>query len=407
MSKNRRVLIIEENNSVPFDPRVWQEATTLRDAGWSVTVICPAAIGSDPDQNALRRRVKREDLDGVVVYRFPLIVAEQGVSSYLSEYLAASVAIIRLSWQVWRQDRFDIIHFCNPPDIFFPIGLFYRLLGARVVFDHHDLFPELIAWRYSGLAGKLLYVISRMTEYLTFHSANAIISTNNSYRQIAMGRGRVAENRIVILRNGPKSDQFVPVEPIPALKRGLRYMACYAGVMGYEDGVLELLASIRYIVHELGRRDILFILLGDGAVRTQALAYVQTHRLEAFVDMPGMIHDNLILRQYLSTADVCLSPEPLTPLNAHSTFIKVGEYMAMGKPVVAYDLRETHYTAQEAAIYATPGNVQEYGQAIVTLLSDAELRRHMGEFARQRFLNCLSWDHQKQNLFQAYTVAMT
>lgn len=407
MSKNRRVLIVEENNTVPFDPRVWQEATTLRDAGWSVTVICPAAIGVAPDQNALGKPVKREDLDGVVVYRFPLIFANQGVASYLSEYLSASLAIIQLSWRVWRNERFNIIHFCNPPDIFFPIGLFYRLLGVRVVFDHHDLFPELIAWRYSGLAGKLLYLLSRVTEYLTFHSANVIISTNQSYRQIAIGRGRVAENRIVVLRNGPKSDEFAPVESIPALKRGLRYMACYAGVMGYEDGVLELLSSIRYIVHELGRRDILFTLLGDGAVRPQALAYVRAQGLEAFVDMPGMIHNNLVLRQYLCTADVCLSPEPLTPLNAHSTFIKVGEYMAVGKPVVAYDLRETRYTAQEAAIYATPGNVQEFGQAIATLLADAERRRCMGEFARQRFLTCLSWDHQKQNLLQAYTVALT
>ena len=406
MFRSRRILIVEENSYVPLDNRVWHEATTLRDAGWQTTVICPAAQGINGGKEAPVVIGAVDDIDGVTVYRFPLRFAEAGMKSYASEYITALISIARLSWRAWRDEHFDIIHFCNPPDIFFPIGLFYRLLGARFVFDHHDLFPELVAWRYSGLAGRLLYAVARVTEYLTFRSANAVISTNQSYRQVAMGRGRVSEHRVVILRNGPISDEFVPVEPHPALKQDLKYMACYAGAMGYEDGVLELLASIRYIVHELGRRDILFTLLGDGAIRPQALAQVKAWGLETVVHMPGMIHDNLVLRQYLSTADVCLSPEPLTPLNAHSTFVKVGEYMAIGKPVVAYDLPETRYTAQEAAMYVAPGDTQEFGRAIVTLLADPERRRFMGEFGRQRILSDLSWDRQKQNLFRAYAVAL-
>jgi glycosyltransferase involved in cell wall biosynthesis len=328
------------------------------------------------------------------------------VKDYLNEYLTAWTSIARLSWRVWRKERFDIIQFCNPPDIFFPIGLFYRLLGARVVFDHHDLSPEVVKWRFSGLVGTLLYVFARAAEYLTFRTANAVMSTNQSYRKVAMGRGRVPADRVFILRNGPKSEEFVPVEAIPALKRGLPYMACYVGVMGPDDGVLELLASIRHIVHDMGRHDILFALLGDGAIRPQALAQVKAWGLESVVDMPGMIRDKLVLRQYMSTADVCLSPEPLTPLNTRSTFIKIGEYMAMGKPIVASDLHESRYTAQEAAMYVVPGNAQEFGQAIVTLLADPERRRNMGEFGRQRFLNHLSWEHQKHNLFEAYAVAL-
>lgn len=406
MSDGKRVLIIEENSYVPLDNRVWHEATTLRDAGWQTTVICPAVQRINGDEKAPAGIGTVENMEGVTVYRFPLNFAEAGIKSYASEYVTALISIARLSWRAWRDEHFDIIHFCNPPDIFFPIGLFYRLLGARFVFDHHDLFPELVAWRYSGAVGKLLYAIARMTEYLTFRSANAVISTNRSYRQVAMDRGRVSEDRIVILRNGPISDEFVPVESMPGLKRGLPYMACYAGAMGYEDGVLELMASIRHIVHEMGRRDILFTLLGDGAIRPQALAQAKAWGLETVVYMPGMIHDNLVLRQYLSTADVCLSPEPLTPLNAHSTFVKVGEYMAIGKAVVAYDLPETRYTAQEAAIYVAPGDIQEFGRTIVSLLADPEKRRLMGEFGRQRILHELSWDHQKQNLFRAYAVAL-
>jgi glycosyltransferase involved in cell wall biosynthesis len=407
MSYSRRVLIVEENSYVPIDPRVWQEVTTLRDAGWHTTVICPAAERINADSETPVVIGTADDLEGVTVYRFALNRAEGSKMGYLSEYVSAFMSIARLSWRVWRQGRFDIIHFCNPPDIFFPIGMFYRLLGARFVFDHHDLFPELTAWRYSGLTGRLLYVFTRVMEYLTFRTANVIISTNESYRLIAMGRGQVSENRVIVLRNGPKSDKFLPVEPASMLKRDLPFMACYAGVMGYEDGIPELLASIRYIVHEMGRRDILFTILGDGALRPQALMQVKEWGLESVVHMPGMIHDNLLLRQYLSTADVCLSPEPLTPLNAHSTFIKVGEYMAIGKPVVAYDLPETRYTAEEAAIYVTPGEIEEFGRAIVTLLADPERRRLMGEYGRLRILKDLSWEHQKENLFRAYAVALT
>lgn len=406
MPSRRRVLIVEENSYVPIDRRVWYEATTLRDAGWQTTVICPVAKGIQDNKEDQVETGKAEDLDGVTVYRFPLKFAYSGMKDYLNEYLTALFSIARLSWRAWREGRYDIIHFCNPPDIFFPIGIFYRLLGARIVFDHHDLFPELIAWRYSGLSGKLLYAIARLTEFMTFRCANVVISTNQSYREIAICRGRVSNDRVFILRNGPRSDTFVPVEPVPSLKNGFPYMACYAGVMGYEDGVLELLDSIRHIVCEMGRRDILFMLLGDGAIRPQALAQLKDWGLEDIVQMPGMIHDNLLLRQYLSTSDICLSPEPLTPLNAHSTFIKVAEYMAIGKPIIAYDLQETRFTAQEAAIYIAPGDCQEYGRAIVALMADPERRRVMGQFGRQRLISDFCWDLQKQNLFRAYAAAL-
>jgi glycosyltransferase involved in cell wall biosynthesis len=406
MSNSRKALIIVENSEVPYDVRVWSEATTLRDAGWQVTVICPRRQDPRLGKPSRASADTPEDLEGVTVYRFPLTMAHHGVLSYLKEYTAAFSSIVRLSWRVWREIGFDVIHFCNPPDIFFPIAFFFRLLGAGVVFDHHDLSPEVIGERYPGLVGMLLYAVARVMEYLTFRSANVVISTNQSYSQIARERGGVSEDRIVVLRNGPRNSEFVPVEPVPALKQGLTYLACYVGVMGHGDGVLELLASIRYIVHDMGRRDILFGLLGDGAVRPQALARVEAWELESVVDMPGMIRDRLLLRQYLSTADVCLSPEPLTPFNAHSTFIKIGEYMAMGKPIVAYDLPETRYTAQEAAIYVPPGDTQGFGRAIVALLDDAERRRRMGEFGRRRMLEHLSWERQRQNLFQAYALAL-
>jgi glycosyltransferase involved in cell wall biosynthesis len=401
-----KVLIIEENSWVPIDRRVWYEATTLRDAGWQVVVICPDAKSSHAGRGADRQRgPKEETLEGIKIYRFPLVFAETGITNYIQEYLVAFICIAWLSWKVWRKHGFDILHVCNPPDIFFPLGLFYRLLGASFVFDHHDLFPEMLIWRYPRLSGRVMYIFARLAEYLTFRCANAVIATNESYRQIAMERGDVPGSRVIAVRNGPKISVFVPVEPLPALKREFSFMVCFVGIMGVEDGVLEMLDVIRHIIRDLGRRDILFALIGDGAIRLRVMTDIAADGLEPYVDMPGMIRDDVTLRQYMSTADVFVSPEPLTPLNTRSTFIKIGEYMAMGKPIVAFDLCETRYTAQDAACYVTPGDIRGFAHAIVQLLDEPERRHHIGTKGRQRMVGELGWEYQSPQLLRAYALA--
>jgi glycosyltransferase involved in cell wall biosynthesis len=405
MRSDKKVLFIIENATVPLDVRVWQEAITLRDRGWLVTIICPAAKGSSPDAESKTNLFVSETVDGIKVYRFPLAYAERGILDYFVEFASAFIFIGRLSWHVWRQEHVDIIHIGNPPDIFFPIALFYRLLGARIIFDHHDLFPEYVSYRYHGIHGRIFYILARAMEYLTLHSAHSVISTNESYQQIAIQRGKISPNRVTVVRNGPLCDQFTPVDPVPELKQDFTYSASYAGVMGYGDGVLELVSSIHYIVKELGRRDILFFLIGNGAEYHQVVDKVAAFKLNDFVVMTGMIYDRLLLRQYLCTADVLLSPEPLTQLNKYSTFIKIAEYMAMGKPIVAYDLQETRYTAHESALYVEPGNNKAYGKAIITLIDDAPLRDKMGSMARNRLLEELCWQQQQRNLLEAYRQA--
>jgi glycosyltransferase involved in cell wall biosynthesis len=406
VQKKPRVLIVEENSFVPIDVRVWYEATTLRDAGWDVTVVCPLITNYQTDENELKVTAGVNDLEGVTVYRFPLTIAEHGISGYLREYITAFLSIARFLWRDFRKARFDVIHFCNPPDIFFPIAMIFRLLGVKVIFDHHDLFPELVKGRFHGLAGRAFYAIARIMEYLTFRSANVVIATNQSYRRIAVKRGGVREDRVVVVRNGPNLNKFKTVEPDPSLKQGFSFLACYAGAMGYDDGIMELISAIRFVVHDLDRHDIRFVLLGDGSMRPVAQAEIHARGLDKYVIMPGMITDNVLLRTYLSTADVLLSPEPLTPLNEVSTFIKIGEYMAMGKPIVAFDLAETRYSAQEAAIYIEPGNIQEYGRAIADLLNDPVQRREMGEIGRQRIVDSLRWEHQQHELLRAYDIAL-
>jgi len=401
-SNKRRVLIIEENSRVPTDVRVWYEATTLRDNGWEVTVICPASSADYEANRRSLRNVEPVDLEGISVYSFPLRKAKEGVLGFLEEYITAFISMGRLSWRVWRKKRFDILHICNPPDMFFPMALFYRLLGVGVIFDHHDLFPEFISHRYKGWTGKILYVIARVMEYLTYKSTHLTITVNQSYGRMATSRGDVSPENLFIVRNGPKAKDFSPVEPIPELKKRFPIMVSYLGVMGYGDGIPEMIDSIRYVVTELGRRDILFTLIGDGAKRAEAMQKIHEWGLDEYVEMPGMVRDRLVIRQYLSTSDICLSPEPLTPLNAHSTFIKVGEYMAMGKPIVAYDLDETRWTAGDAAIYVEPGNIQEFGRAIASLADQPDERSRMSDIGLKRISATLSWEHQEVTFLQAY-----
>lgn len=402
MSETRRIVIVVENSYVPLDARVSNESRAIREFGWDAVVICPFPPQSHTNGNIPHATTTPEDLDGVTVHRFSLQFADVGALAYLREYVSAFIAIARLSWRVWRTGRFDIIHFCNPPDIFFPLAWLYRFLGAHVIFDHHDLFPETVAARFQGPSGKLLYAAARALEFLSFRAANMVITTNQSYRQIAIDRGGVAAHRISIVRNGPIISEFTPVEPVASLKQGFPYMVCYVGVMGPEDGILELVQVIHYLVVEQGRRDILFALIGEGSVRTQVLDQVRAWGIEDVVHMPGFVRDRLLVRQYICTADVCLSPEPHSPLNAQSTFIKIGEYMALGKPVLAFDLNESRYTAQDAAVFVEPGDITAYGDALINLLDNPARRAQMGEFGRQRMLNVLGWEHQKDKLLQAY-----
>jgi glycosyltransferase involved in cell wall biosynthesis len=400
MAQRRKVVIAVENSYVPLDTRVLHEAKAVQDMGWEAVVICPFPLEAYVDGKIPAAVSPREDLDGITVYHFPLRFAASGFVGYLREYAAAFIGMARSLRRVWREGRFDVLQFCNPPDIFFPLAWFYRRRGVHTIFDHHDLFPEALLWRYQGRIGKLLYGAARLTEYLTFHTAQTVISTNQSYRQIAMQRGKVPESRICVVRNGPVISEFTPVDPVPELKQGFPYMACYVGVMGPEDGILELLDVIRYLVIEKGRRDILFALVGDGAVRPQTLAQLKAWGIDDVVHMPGLIRDRFLLRQYLCTADVCLSPEPFTPLNAHSTFIKVGEYMAMGKPILAFDLKESRCTAGDAALFVELGDIPAFGDALAGLMDDPARRAEMGRCGRERIVNGLGWEYQK-SIYQA------
>jgi glycosyltransferase involved in cell wall biosynthesis len=387
-----RVLVLVENLSVPFDRRVWQESRALTEAGYRVEVICPLGTKQDTEPFA--------EIDGVRIHRYPLRAAVGGPAGYLREYAAALWHTVRIARQLSRDEPFDVVQACNPPDLLFLVALALRSTGARFLFDHHDLVPELFESRFVG-GPRMLRGLSLFLERLTFRTADAVISTNESYRDVAIARGGMAGDRVWVVRSAPDLARFIPVEPDHTLKRGKRFLACYLGVMGPQDGVDYALRALAQLHGPMGRDDLHTTFIGSGDAFDDVVSLADRLGLNDAVEFTGRVPDETVQR-YLSTADVCLSPDPNNPLNDLSSMNKVVEYMAMGCPLVSFDLQEARVTAQDAAVYAFDNNEAEFARLIAELLDDPERRQRMGKIGRQRVEQSLSWDTSRHNLLAAY-----
>jgi glycosyltransferase involved in cell wall biosynthesis len=386
-----KVLIIVENLPVPFDRRVWLEANTLAGEGYKVSVISPRGK-DDP---------KYEVINGISLYRYHMPPPTKGFLSYIWEFAYCWFMTSFLSMKILFGEGFDVIHACNPPDTFFLLGAFYKLKGKKFVFDQHDLCPEVYKARFGSGKRNLLLKGLLLLERLTYKTANLVIATNESYKKIAAERGRVKEENIFVVRTGPDFERLKQLEPEPELKKGRKYMVCYLGVMGPQDGVDYLLRAAERITKSHGRNDILFVLIGGGDcfddLKDLSVELgVQEHAL-----FTGRIPDEALVR-YLSTADVCVGPDPKNELNDNSTMNKIMEYMAMGKPVVSFDLKETRFSARDAALYARPNDTEDFANKILELLNDEERREKMGKYGRKRVEEDLAWSHTKKELIKAY-----
>jgi glycosyltransferase involved in cell wall biosynthesis len=388
--RQKRILILVENLPVPFDRRVWMEATTLAEAGYGVSVICP--------QGDYQERFVV--LEGIRIYRYPL-PSLAGMVGHLIEYGWAVPATFFLTLLVWCRDGFDAIQSANPPDLFFVIGGFFKLFGKSFVFDHHDLMPEICETRWTGWKRAVLRRVCVWAERVSFRTADRVIATNESYRQVALTRGGVSPERIAIIRSAPRMSRFQPVEPRAELKNGRPFLVAYLGVMGPNDGLQHLLRSIEYIVHGLQRSDIQFILIGGGDLAANMMQMSRDLHLEEHVRFTGRIPDQEVIA-VLSTADVCVAPDPKDALNDVSTMNKVVEYMALGRPLVAFDLREVRVSAADAAVYARPNDEVDFARLVVDLLALPERRHAMGERGRRRFESTLAWEHQANVLLALY-----
>lgn len=387
--KGRRILIIVENLPVPFDRRVWLEARTLVAAGAGVSVICPTGKGHD---------ARHEVIEGINVYRHPLPLDAKGAAGYLLEYGAAFWHESRLAWKILFRHGFDVIHGCNPPDLIFLVALQFRLLGKRFVFDHHDINPELYEAKFGrrGVFWRLMVLLER----LTFAAARVSIATNESYRRIAIERGRMDPEAVFVVRSGPDLDRLRPVAPVRHWHNGRRHLVGYVGVMGDQEGIDLLLEAAR-LLKERGRDDIQFVLVGGGPALDGLRGLAGRLGVADRVTFTGRAPDE-VLFEVLSSADICVNPDRVNPMNDKSTMNKILEYMAFARPIVQFDVTEGRFSAGEASLYARPDDVADLADRIAALLDDPEARARMGRIGRERVETRFAWPFQIDPLIAAY-----
>tara|TARA_R110002051_G_scaffold146786_2_gene219591 strand:+ start:75806 stop:77050 length:1245 start_codon:yes stop_codon:yes gene_type:complete len=386
----RRVLILVENLPLPFDRRVWHESLTLRAAGAEVSVICPTGKGFEAPY---------EEIEGVHIYRHHLPLDAKGASGYLLEYSAALWHELRLALKIWRKGGFDTIQACNPPDLMFLVALPFKWFrGVKFIFDHHDINPELYEAKFNkrGLFWKLMVLVERWT----FRAAHVVISPNHSYRNIAMTRGNVATEDVFVVRSGPNLDKLQLVNPDPKWHNGRDHMLGYVGVMGDQEGIDLLLESMRHIVFACGR-NVQLVLVGGGPALASLRVIAAEMGLSNHVTFTGRAPDEELF-SVLSSANVCVNPDRVNPMNDQSTMNKILEYMAFSKPIVQFDVTEGRYSAAEASLYAIANDTRDMANKIIELLDNPDRCAEMGRIGRHRIETELSWAFQVDPLIAAY-----
>jgi glycosyltransferase involved in cell wall biosynthesis len=386
-----RILIIVQNLPVPFDRRVWLECQALVSAGYHVTVVCPKGEGDPPYQV----------VGPVELYKYRPYAPGGSKLSFVAEYGYSFLATAWLTLKARRHGQFAVMQACNPPDIFWPIALGLRAFDrTRFVFDHHDLCPELYESRFPD-GRRLPHRLLRALERRTHRTADHVIATNDSYRDVAVRRSGKPESAVSVVRSGPDPVRLRRGPEHPELRRGRRFLAAYIGVMGPQDGVDIVVRAADIVINKLGREDIAFTLIGKGDCFDDLVALRDELGLAGHVEFTGRAPDDLVGR-ILSTAHVGLSPDPKNPLNDLSTMNKTMEYMAFGLPVVAFDLRETRVSAAGAAVYVTSDDIADYGAAIADLIDDEPRRSRMGQLGRARVEQELAWSHQERAYLGVY-----
>jgi glycosyltransferase involved in cell wall biosynthesis len=390
----KRVLIIVENLPLPFDRRVWQEARTLAAAGATVSIICPTGKGYEK---------RYEQIDGIHIHRHTLPIDASGALGFLLEYGAALFWETWLAWKIFFTRGIDVIQGCNPPDLIFLVALPFKLFGVKFIFDHHDINPEL----YEAKFGKrgFFWRLMVLFEKLTFKSATVSMATNQSYRAIALERGGMKPEDVFVVRSGPDLSRLKPVSPEPRWRNGRKYLVGYVGVMGEQEGIDLLIDAADHLVHKLGRSDIQFCLVGGGPSLAGLKALAAAKGLENHLTFTGRAPDQDLF-EVLSTMDVGVNPDRVNAMNDKSTMNKIMEYMALGKPMVQFDVTEGRFSAQDASLYAKANDPVDMAEKIAELLADPKRRAAMGDYGRARVEAELSWSHQIDPLLGAYAKAL-
>ncbi len=396
LTSRRHVLLVVENETVPHDRRVWNQARSAKRNGYDVTVICP---------QGRKKQARRETLDGIDIIRFSMPFGGPRKVDFILEYGWALLNCFWLAARVWRKSPFDVIHVANPPDLFFPLKWVFGRMGAAFVFDQHDLGPETYQSKFDEeQLTPMAKLLGRM-EALSYRASDSVIVTNESYQERALGRGKMASDDVFVVRNSPDLELFSPRPAKPELKAGYEHMVVFVGTMGYQDGVHVLLQAAKHVRETRDRTDVLFVLMGTGDTYEALLEQHAELGLGEGVRFTGFIPDEDMI-DYLSSADIGAAPDDDNPLNNISTMIKTMDYMAMGLPVVSFDLVESKFSAGPAAIYADTHSPEAFGDAIIELCDDPTRRAEMGRAGRERIEGPLSWAQSEKQLIAAYDRAI-
>jgi glycosyltransferase involved in cell wall biosynthesis len=392
LGRARRVLIVVQNLPVPFDRRVWLEATTLASAGYRVSVICPKLKGLN---------TSHEIIEDVAIYRYSLPIEAEGALGFIAEFAWCALMAALLSVRVAVAGRgFDVLHVCNPPETYWPLGWFWRLFGKVFVFDHHDLSPEMYAAKFERQGGTLFRALLFL-ERMTFRTAKVVITTNQSHKDLAVARGGKRPEDVYIVRSGPDLSRFTVHPRSAEWSNGKPYLLAYLGEICKQDGVDHLVRAVKLLRDECGRSDIHCIFMGGGPHQPAIARYAEEIGIAECCTFTGRVSDDMLCR-VLSSADLGIDPDPKNPWSDKSTMNKVIEYMFFGVPVVAYDLHETRISAADAGLYATANDELALARAIDGLLNDSQARQRMAETGRRRVRDALAWNHSVPVLLDAY-----
>lgn len=396
----KHFLLIVENNSVPFDKRVWRQAVALKDEGAIVSVIAPKD-GVDSQEF--------EVIESINVFRYNLKFSDGSKFDYILEYLFAFIKTFFLFHKVWsRKGRFEVVHVANPPDIFWPLALYCKLFGIKFIFDEHDLTPETLLSRFEIAEHEagLIHKVLKSFQYLSYKYSDAVISTNETYKARAIEKYPKNKDKIFVVRNGPDTRKFKFAVPNDSLRKGKKYLFAYIGIMAVQDGVDYIINAANNLVNKKNFNDFIIYLIGSGSDIERLKKMTSEFKLQEYIQFTGRIPDAPAL-EILSTADICLSPDPYNPLNDSSTMNKMMEFMSLSKPIVSFDLKEAKFSAQDAAIYVKNNDVDAFAEGILKLIADKDSSLKMGAAGKKRIDEVLSWQRQINYLIKTYNFVLS
>lgn len=392
MYNKRHILFIVENNPVPADIRVWREAMTVKHAGYDVTVISPMSK---------KFPKSHEMIDGIEIYRHPSFKGMVGKSNRIVEYVSAFFWEVILSLKIYVMHQFHVIHAANPPDHVFLLATAFKIFGVKFIFDHHDLTPELFLSKFDHKYNTIFCLLNLM-ENLSCHIADVVISTNESYKKHIIQKHGIMQAKIFIVRNDPE----LPKNPGRAtLRQNTNKQIAellYVGSINMQDGVDLLVRTIDILVNQLYFKQVRCIVVGDGADLPRVKKLCVELYLEQYLRFTGYIFDRQHIIDIIEETDICLEPAPKIAANSKSTFIKIMEYMAAGKPIVAFDMDETSYSTQGSALLIEPGKLLDFARAIMKLANEPDLRKQLGKYGSDRIATSLNWDNSAKELLRAY-----